>query len=225
MTVGARYHVIAFESWCVLPTSLGKLKESVTILGLGRTGLTYLFGLAFEALLRLVGPPSAKGRLPRLDHAGIERMDLSVVAQVGLDGRHDCPAALGSVLDVLLQRVVALFPTIEGLAAEKAHDIVGVAGVRLEEESGFGKLFGTCQFQLKITMLTGEEGAPRLARAIHEAIAVTWERANSRWTPSVFRQRAARPEKTTGDSHRQRSPLRRSWPLSRYDDLLWSGRC
>lgn len=109
------------------------------------TDSTYLFGLAFEALLGLVRPPSRKGGLPRIDHARIKGMELSIVAKICLDGRHDCPAAIGSVLEMLHDRIVILFPPSEGLAAEKAFDAIGTPIERVEEEAGFRKLDGTCR--------------------------------------------------------------------------------
>lgn len=109
------------------------------------TDSAYLFGLAFEALLGLVGPPACKGGLARIDHARIKGMDLSIVAKVCLDGRHDCPAAVGSVLKMLHDRIVILFPPSQGLAAEKAFDAIGAPIERVEEEAGFRKLDGTCR--------------------------------------------------------------------------------
>lgn len=109
------------------------------------TDSAYLFGLAFEALLGLVGPPACKGGFPRIDHARIKGMDLSIVAKVCLDGRHDCPAAVGSVLKMLHDRIVILFPPSERLAAEKAFDAIGTPIERVEEEAGFRKLDGACR--------------------------------------------------------------------------------
>lgn len=72
-------------------------------------------------------------------------MDLSIVAKVCLDGRHDSPTAVGSVLKMLHDRIVILFPPSERLAAEKAFHTIGAPVERVEEEAGFRKLEGACR--------------------------------------------------------------------------------
>jgi hypothetical protein len=179
------------------------------------TGPAYLLGLAFEALLGLVGPPACKSRLARIDHARIKGMDLSIVANVCLDGRQDCPATLGGVLKMLLERIVVLFPAGKRLAAEKTFDTIGTAVKRVEEEAGFRKLDGTCQ-RRSANHNSWHRGSRRRARAICAANGAPSGRASSRWTPCVFLRRVARPEKTTGGFHRQSIGLwPRSWPLLR----------
>jgi len=71
-------------------------------------------------------------------------MDLSKVANVCLDGRHDCPATLRGVLKMLLERIVVLFPASERLAAEKTFNTIGAPVKWVEEKAGFRKLDGTC---------------------------------------------------------------------------------
>jgi hypothetical protein len=41
------------------------------------------------------------------------------------------------MLEMLLERIIAGFPSIEALPAEEANTVVGVFGVRFEVESGF----------------------------------------------------------------------------------------
>lgn len=72
-------------------------------------------------------------------------MDLSIVAKVCLDGRHDGPTAVGSVLKMLHDRIVILFPPSERLVAEKAFHTIGAPVERVEEEAGFRKLEGACR--------------------------------------------------------------------------------
>lgn len=110
---------------------------------LGGRWLAYLFGLAFPRLLRVIRPLPGKSRLPRLDHARVERVHLGQVPELLLDGSNNSPAAVGHVLEVFDQRIVVLFPAIQMLVAQEADDIVRVRRCGLEDEAGSGKLLHT----------------------------------------------------------------------------------
>jgi hypothetical protein len=101
---------------------------------------THLLRLALEPLLSFIRPPPVEGRLPRLDHDRLERVDLAVVTEASLDGSHDGPTARGRVPQMLLNRIIMRLPPVERLLAQKTHDIVGALGMRFEEETGFGEL-------------------------------------------------------------------------------------
>lgn len=178
MAVGTCCHVIRIERRRVLPACLDQLQP--TRLGCAcKHGLikrAYLFGLAFEAFLRVVWPPSRKGRFPRLDHGRIKRMYLPIASQPGFNCCHQRPPACWRVFQVLLQRVVVRFPPIERLCAEEADHIIRALGMRLEEESGFGELGVQCISKVSSAAVKGN--ANYLDR----------------------RQRLVRPDQSLGDS-------------------------
>lgn len=72
-------------------------------------------------------------------------MHLPVISIVVFNRRHNRPPACWRVLQVFLDRIVALLPAVERLVAEKTHDIVRVIRVRLVEEPGPSKLIETRQ--------------------------------------------------------------------------------
>ena len=147
----------------------------------------YLFCLALEPLLRLVRPPSRKGCFPRLDHAGIERMNFPKVAKLGFDCRHHRPSTTGRMLQVLLERLIILLPPIKRLVAQETYNVVGAAGKRLKEESGFRELAMTCQWTVLWNYACYCVYSHLRAKPSCAAIAMSWERARSRWTFAACR--------------------------------------
>lgn len=101
---------------------------------------SYLLRLAAPALLVLMGPSSGEGGLPGIRHENIPGVLARVIAQLRLYRGCDGPATLGRVLQVFLEGPVVFFPAVEGFVTEEACDVVGVAGQRLEDESGLGHL-------------------------------------------------------------------------------------
>lgn len=74
-------------------------------------------------------PPPRKRPPPRLHHPLPLRINIHVPLNPRINGRDGRPPALGRVRQVLEQRVVALLPAVEALAAEEADDLVWVGGV------------------------------------------------------------------------------------------------
>lgn len=87
-----------------------------------------------------MGPSAGKSRLARFDHFGIVGVFSCVVSNIGLNGSNQCPTAAGRMFDVLVDRVVTSFPSIQSLFAQEAYRIVGAVGARAEYKSGSGKL-------------------------------------------------------------------------------------
>lgn len=100
----------------------------------------YLLGLAFPSPLAVVWPPPCKGGLARRDHVWVIGVLGHVALHLGRNGSDDGPAAVCRMLEMLLNRAVALLPPVHALVAEKTNNIVGVVGERLEEETGIGEL-------------------------------------------------------------------------------------
>lgn len=88
-----------------------------------------------------MGPSAGKSRLARFDHFGIVGVFSCVISNIGLNGSNQCPTAVGRMFDMLVDRVVASFPSIQSLFAQEAYRIVGAVGARAEYKSGSGKLF------------------------------------------------------------------------------------
>lgn len=105
-----------------------------------RWNATDLLSLAFPASLAIMRPAPTESLLPRVDHAGAGRVLRCEVAHVRLNAGNDSPPTVGSVLNVLLQGIVAFFPPIEGLIAQKACDIIWVLGERTPHKTCFREL-------------------------------------------------------------------------------------
>lgn len=69
---------------------------------------------------------------------------LRILVHLGFNGRNNGPATLRSVFEMLLERIIASFPSIKSLSAKKADTVIGVFGIRFEVESGFCQLETIC---------------------------------------------------------------------------------
>jgi len=128
------------------------------------------------------------------------------------------------MLEVFFQGLVILLPPVEGLIAQKTHNIVGTAGKRLEEETGFRKLTQLSQrLSQSIAWCIGRNSHQQ-AKATCAANAAPWERANSRWTALVWRWAARLGTKPGGSRTHRIAPLDRSAPLVRREACGFVGR-
>jgi hypothetical protein len=102
LAVGASSHIIRVLGWCVLPSRLNQL-----------------LGLALPSLFGIVGPPASECGFSSFLHVWLVRVLLRIVSNFRLDRGDNCPAAFGSVLQVLDERVVVRFPAVKALMAEE----------------------------------------------------------------------------------------------------------
>lgn len=101
----------------------------------------YLVGLAEPTSFTIVGPAYREGCFSSLCH-GRERgvFDLRRFGSILLDKHHNGPAAVGRVLQVFFDWVVAVLPAVQGAPAQETRRVVGVCVVRVKEESSIGEL-------------------------------------------------------------------------------------
>lgn len=101
---------------------------------------THLLHLALPTFLALVGPAADEGLFAGVHHVGGAGVVGAVVAQAGLNGADDGPAAAVGEAQVLLEGIVGVFPATDALEAQVADDIVGKLGGRLKVEASASKL-------------------------------------------------------------------------------------
>lgn len=101
---------------------------------------TYLLSLTLPPLLPLMRPAIPKRRFPRLHHPRTHRVLHMHITHSCLNTRCDRPSAARRQLQMLLKRVVALFPPAYRFPAKEALYIVGVLVGWEEEESCSRKL-------------------------------------------------------------------------------------
>jgi hypothetical protein len=102
---------------------------------------TYLLGLALPPPLSLVWPSSRECGLPRVHHAGVAGVVSTVIPKTGLNGCDDSPAAVRRQAYVLLDRVVAIFPSSDSFVTQEAHGVIWEFRCGIKVEAGSGKLY------------------------------------------------------------------------------------
>lgn len=91
-----------------------------------------------------MGPFASECRLSRFDHMREAWILVRILVHFSFNSSDYGPTTLGSMPEMLLKRIIAIFPSVQALSAKKADAVIRIFGVRFEIESGFRQLRRSC---------------------------------------------------------------------------------